>query len=229
MLQDELKKQVAQAAIDLVIPKLAPDDVLGIGTGTTANFFIDLLAPYKDKFRGTISSSEQSSKLLESHGIKVFSLSDVPRLRFYVDGADEINSRLQMIKGGGAALTREKIVAAVSDEFVCIADESKWVEILGKFPLPVEIVPIARNHVINELAQLGVTAEYREGVITDNGGEILDIHGLTINDAPTMEVRINQITGVITNGIFALRPADIVLLATEDGVKSITIKAQVNR
>ncbi len=221
MTQDELKQAVAQAAIDYVIPRLQPGDILGIGTGSTANYFIDLLAQHKGTFKATVASSSMSEQRLRDNGIEVVDLNAVDSVKIYVDGADETNAQLHLIKGGGAALTREKIVAACSHEFVCIADGSKWVDVLGAFPLPVEVVPMARQHVARELEKLGGKPVYREGVITDNGGEILDVHNLKITDAPDLEQRINHITGVITNGLFALRAADVLLLGSESGVRTL--------
>lgn len=222
MTQDQLKQAVAQAALDYVLPKLQTSDILGIGTGSTANFFIDLLAEHKDKFSATVASSAASAERLEGHGITVLDLNEIDTVKIYVDGADESNSQLHLIKGGGAALTREKIVAACSEEFVCIADQSKWVDVLGQFPLPVEVIPMARNHVAAELEKLGGRPVYREGVVTDNGGDILDVHDMKIENAIELEAKINHITGVITNGLFALRPADVLLLGTETGVNTIT-------
>ena len=221
MTQDELKRAVAKAAIDYIQPKLNPSDILGIGTGSTANFFIDMLAELKDQFHGAVASSEASAKRLTEHGIKVFDLNDVPSLSIYIDGADEINSKLEAIKGGGAALTREKIVAACSNEFVCIADETKQVDTLGRFPLPVEVIPMAREHVARELIKLGGTPVYREGVVTDNQCDILDVKDLHIDDAKSLEASINHITGVVTNGLFAIAPANVLLLGTQSGVKTI--------
>ncbi len=224
MTQDELKLAVAQAAIDYVIPKIRPDDILGIGTGSTANHFIDLLGEHKEKFAGTVASSNASADRLKQLGIDVVELNSVAHIKCYIDGADETNPSLQLIKGGGAALTREKIVAASADEFICIADDSKWVETLGEFPLPVEVIPMAINHVRKALEALGGTPVYREGVITDNGGAILDVHGLHIEAPIELEAQINHITGVITNGLFSMRPADLLLLGSKDGVKTITAK-----
>lgn len=221
MTQDELKQAVAQAAIDYVIPRLQADDILGIGTGSTANYFIDFLAQHKGCFRATVASSSASEQRLQAHGIEVVDLNTVESMKIYVDGADETNAQLHLIKGGGAALTREKIVAACAEEFVCIADDSKWVDILGAFPLPVEVIPMARQHVARELEKLGGKPVYREGVITDNGGEILDVHNLKITDAPALEQHINHITGVITNGLFALRRADVLLLGSDNGVRTL--------
>lgn len=221
MTQDELKRAVAQAAVAYVVPKLSPNDIIGIGTGSTANFFIDMLAPHKQSFAGTVASSEGSAERLKSHGISVFDLNEISSIALYVDGADESNQQLHLIKGGGAALTREKIVAANAKEFVCIADESKWVTTLGAFPLPVEVIPMAREYVTRELEKLGGKPVYREGVVTDNHCDILDVHGLDIHDAAALEQQINHITGVVTNGLFAMRPADIILLGTSEGVKTI--------
>ena len=209
--QDQLKKQVAASAIDYCMGKLQKSDILGIGTGSTANFFIDMLGAHKDRFSATVASSEASAERLRTQGIQVLDLRDVDRIAIYVDGADEINPKKQMIKGGGAALTREKIVAAASDEFVCIVDHSKQVKILGAFPLPIEVIPMATRLVAKELKKLGGTPVLREGVITDNGNAIIDVHGLQIENAPEMERFLNQITGVVTNGLFAVSPADRVL------------------
>ncbi|ROR98862.1 ribose-5-phosphate isomerase [Sinobacterium caligoides] len=221
MTQDELKKSVALAAIDYIKPKLSSDTIVGIGTGSTANFFIDALAELKDLFAGTVASSESSAERLRSHGIEVFELNSVDNVSLYVDGADESNHALQLIKGGGAALTREKIVTAVADEFICIADESKLVEGLGAFPLPVEVIPMARSHVGRELVKLGCSPVYREGVITDNNNIIIDCYDFPINEAINIERAINNIVGVVTNGLFAERPADVLLLATQQGVKTL--------
>ena len=221
MTQDELKQAVAQAALDYILPHLEDDMVIGIGTGSTANFFIDALAKVKDRFDGAVASSEASADRLKSHGIPVYDLNSISELRFYIDGADESNDNLHLIKGGGAALTREKIVAAVAEEFICIADESKMVDVLGRFPLPVEVIPMARSHVARELVRLGGDPAYREDVVTDNGNVILDVWNMSITDPVGMEKSINQITGVVTNGLFASRPANVLLLGTEDGVKTI--------
>ncbi|GLS24912.1 ribose-5-phosphate isomerase RpiA [Marinibactrum halimedae] len=223
--QDRLKLAVAQAAIDYIKPKLEPDTIVGIGTGSTAAFFIDLLAPLKGLFDGTVASSEASAEQLKGHGISVYDLNAVDNVAVYVDGADETNAQLELIKGGGAALTREKIITAVADEFVCIADESKWVDTLGAFPLPVEVIPMARAHVARELVKLGGDPVYRDGVVTDNGNHILDVHGLHIHNPKSLERAINGIVGVVTNGLFADRPADVLLLGTENGVKTFTARA----
>ena len=221
MTQDELKQAVAQAAADYVAQHAPAGSIIGVGTGSTANFFIDALAPLKDRFRGAVASSEATRKRLEGHGIPVLDLNDVEDIPIYVDGADEIDGGLNMIKGGGGALTREKIVAAVAREFVCICDASKLVATLGKFPLPVEVIPMARAHVARELAKLGGTPVERAGFVTDNGNVILDVHGLAITDPKGLEAQINQITGVVTNGLFAERPADLLLLATPEGVRTL--------
>ena len=206
--QDELKKQVAAAAIDYCMSKIQLDDILGIGTGSTANFFIDMLGKYNHRFVAAVASSEASAQRLEAQNITVLDLREVDRIAIYIDGADEVNSKKEMIKGGGAALTREKIVAAASDEFVCIVDNSKHVDVLGKFPLPIEVIPMATRLVSKEIEQLGGTPVLRERVITDNGNAIIDVHGLQIENAPEMERSLNQITGVVTNGLFAIAPAD---------------------
>jgi len=225
MNQDELKKAVAAAALDYTLKKIEPDSIIGIGTGSTTNFFIDLLAAHKADFSGAVASSEASAQRLKSHGIPVYDLNTVNDVQIYVDGADESNARLELIKGGGAALTREKIVAAVAREFLCIADDSKWVDHLGAFPLPVEVIPMARSHVGRELVKLGGDPVYREGVVTDNGNIIIDVHHLhPIGSPRALEEKINNITGVITNGLFALRPADVLLLGSASGVK--TLRAQ---
>jgi ribose 5-phosphate isomerase A len=221
MTQDELKQAVAQAAADYVAQHAPAGSVIGVGTGSTANFFIDALAPLKSKYRGAVASSEATRKRLEGHGFPVLDLNDVDDIPVYVDGADEITRGLHMIKGGGGALTREKIVAAVSRTFVCIADGSKLVETLGKFPLPVEVIPMARAHVARELAKLGGEPVLRQGFTTDNGNLILDVKGLCITDPVGLETRINQITGVVTNGLFAVRGANVLLLGTPEGVQTL--------
>jgi ribose 5-phosphate isomerase A len=221
MTQDALKQAVAQAALDYIKPRLERDTVLGIGTGYTANLFIDLLATLRCDFNTTVASSEASAARLRQHGIQVSDLNSVNQVDFYIDGADEANAALQLIKGGGAALTREKIVAAVARTFICIADESKRVHTLGQFPLPVEVIPMARSHVARELVKLGGDPVYREGVVTDNGNVILDVHNFSIPQPLAMEAKINNITGVVTNGLFALRPADVLLLGTAKGVETL--------
>lgn len=220
MTQDQLKQAVAQAAVDLILPQLTEKSIVGIGTGSTANFFIDLLAKHKMDFDGAVASSEATAARLKGHGIPVYDLNSVQELEFYVDGADECNKYLELIKGGGAALTREKIVAAVAGTFVCIADESKRVDLLGAFPLPVEVIPMARSHVARELVKLGGDPVYREGVVTDNGNVILDVYNLQITNPRELEAKINNIVGVVTNGLFAARPADVLLLGTSKGVET---------
>lgn len=222
MTQDELKKAVAKAAIDYIAPRLERESVIGVGTGSTANFFIDMLAELKNDFDGAVASSEATAERLKSHGIAVYDLNSAGELEFYVDGADETNERLELIKGGGAALTREKIVAAVAKTFICIADDSKMVGILGAFPLPVEVIPMARSHVGREIVKLGGDPVYREGVVTDNGNIIIDIHNMDISRPIYVEEQLNNIVGVVTNGLFARRRADLLLLGTKDGVKSIS-------
>ncbi|MGQ9424953.1 ribose-5-phosphate isomerase RpiA [Gilvimarinus sp. F26214L] len=222
MNQDQLKQAVAQAAVEYIRPRLERDTIVGVGTGSTANLFIDELARIKQTFDGAVASSEASAERLKKHGIPVYELNAVDRVAVYVDGADESNGRLQLIKGGGAALTREKIVAAVAEEFVCIADESKWVDVLGAFPLPVEVIPMARSHVGRELLALGADPVYRQGVVTDNGNIIIDCHNMKIQDPLQLESDINQIVGTVTNGLFARRPADILLLGTASGVQTKT-------
>jgi ribose 5-phosphate isomerase A len=221
MTQDELKQAVADAALAYIQPRLESETILGIGTGSTANLFIDALARIKGQINGTVASSEASAQRLKSHGIPVYELNTVDQVDFYVDGADESNRALQLIKGGGAALTREKIVSAVAREFICIADESKLVHTLGEFPLPVEVIPMARSHVARELVKLGGDPVYREGVVTDNDNVILDVYNFLIAQPLSMEGKINNITGVVTNGLFALRPADVLFLGTSEGVKTL--------
>ena len=218
MTQDELKQAVARAALAYVVE----GKIVGVGTGSTARMFIDALAEMKDRIAGAVASSEDTKSRLEAHGIKVFDLNEVTDLPVYIDGADEINAEMHMIKGGGAALTREKIVSAVATKFICIADGSKFVPVLGKFPLPVEVIPMAWTYVQRELTKLGGTVTLREGVITDNGNLILDVKGLQIVDPVDLESRINQIVGVVTNGLFASRPADVCLLGTSSGVQTMS-------
>jgi ribose 5-phosphate isomerase A len=215
MTQDELKAQVAAAALDYV-----PDDaIIGVGTGSTANMFIDALAQRKSRIRAAVASSEASAARLRSHGLTVLELNAVEDLPVYVDGADEITEQFAMIKGGGGALTREKIVAAVARRFVCIADQSKLVATLGRFPLPVEVIPMARAYVEREMIKRGALPQLRAGFSTDNGNQILDLHGLAITEPARLEAEINQIAGVVTNGLFALRGADVLLLGTPQGVR----------
>ncbi|MBW8902067.1 MAG: ribose-5-phosphate isomerase RpiA [Massilia sp.] len=224
MTQDELKQAVARAAI----PYVVDGEIIGVGTGSTANFFIDELALIKHRIKGTVASSEATAARLRGHGIPVHDLNEVESIAVYIDGADEITAQGAMIKGGGAALTREKIVASVSRQFVCIADGSKLVEVMGKFALPVEVLPMARNAVMRQLAALGgqpklrVKAGTDEAFITDNGGELIDVAGLQIADPVGLEAQINQIVGVIAVGLFARRGADVCLLGTADGVKTLT-------
>lgn len=221
MNQDELKQAVAKAAVDHIVPHLDSDSVVGVGTGSTANLFIDYLAEHRNEFDGAVASSEATAERLKGHGIPVYDLNSVSELEFYVDGADETNEHLELIKGGGGALTREKIVAAVARNFICIADGSKKVDILGRFPLPVEVIPMARSYVGREIVKLGGDPVYREGFTTDNGNIILDIHNLDISRPIEIEERLNNIVGVVTNGLFALRPADLLLLGTAEGVRRL--------
>ena len=217
--QNALKAAVAEAALDHVVK----GEILGVGTGSTTRLFIDALAKIKHTFPGAVASSEDTRKRLEGHGIKVFDLNDVTNIAVYIDGADEITPEMHMIKGGGAALTREKIVTAVSEKFVCIVDESKVVDVLGKFPLPVEVIPSARAYVMRELTKFGGTPVLREGVITDNGNVIVDVKGLKIIDPVDMETRLNQIAGVVCNGLFACKPANVCLIGSAAGVKCLTL------
>ena len=215
--QDALKLEAARAALEHV----PWDAVVGVGSGSTVNYFIDELAKIKGRIQGTVSSSRASTERLKGLGIRVFDLNVVAQLPIYVDGADEVMRSLIMIKGGGGALTGEKIVAAVADQFVCIADASKLVEVLGRFPLPVEVIPMARSYVARELVKLGGHPELRQGFTSDHGNVILDVHGLSIPDAVALEAQINQIAGVVTNGLFARRPADLLLLGTPAGVQTM--------
>lgn len=220
--QDQLKQAAAQAAIHHVLKHLEDDSYLGIGTGSTANCFIDLLAQYKGRLKGTVASSEASAQRLRDHGIAVFELNNTGGVQIYVDGADEVNPGLELIKGGGGALTREKIIAAAAKEFVCIADESKLVDHLGDFAVPVEVIPMARSYVAREIFKLGGEAVYRQGVVTDNGNIILDIQRLHPIAMPkALEEKLNNIAGLVTNGLFALRPADVLLLSTPQGVRTL--------
>jgi ribose 5-phosphate isomerase A len=219
MTQDEQKRAVAKAAIQYV----PEDSIIGVGTGSTANYFIDELSSIKRNLNGAIASSEVTARRLRDHGIEVLDLNSVDDLPVYVDGADEITEHLHMIKGGGGALTREKIVASVARKFICIADKSKFVPILGKFPLPVEVIPMARGHVAREIARLGGQPMLRQGFTTDNGNVILDVHGLQILDPVELETALNQITGVVTNGLFARRGADVLLLSSDEGIRTIHI------
>jgi ribose 5-phosphate isomerase A len=215
--QQELKRQVGAAALEY----LSDGMILGVGTGSTVNAMLDQLGPWVPRLKGAVSSSEGSTTRLKALGIPVLDLNEVDVLGVYIDGADEANQRLQLIKGGGAALTREKIIAAAAHRFICIADESKLVDCLGRFPLPVEVIPMARSLVARELTRLGGRPVYRAGVVTDNGNHILDVHDLAIRDPAGLETTVNQITGVVTVGLFARRPADVLLLATGSGVRRI--------
>jgi ribose 5-phosphate isomerase A len=215
---DALKRAVAEAALAHV----RDGEVLGVGTGSTANFFIDGLKPIRHKVKAAVASSEATKLRLEAIGIEVVSLNDVDHIGVYVDGADEINAALEMIKGGGGALTREKIVAALADTFVCIADDSKWVSQLGTFPLPIEVIPMARSMIARELVKLGGSPVYRNGFVTDNGNVILDTYGLDIRKPVELETHLNNLVGVVCNGLFARRPADVLLLGGSAGVRTIT-------
>jgi len=218
--QDNLKRQVGEAAVEYIDNHLANDSIVGVGTGSTANFFIDALAKIKHKFDGAVASSNASADRLKGHGIRVFDLNAVKDMTFYVDGADEADASKQLLKGGGGALTREKIVASVATRFVCIIDDSKLVNLLGQYPVPLEVIPMARSAVAREIVKQGGQPVLREGFFTDNGNIILDVHGLTIKpeNARSLEARLNNITGVVTNGIFALRPADVLLISSTTGV-----------
>ena len=221
MNQDELKRQVAAAALQYVVE----DAVVGVGSGSTVNLFIDALAKMKGRIEGAVAASEASAERLKKHGIRVFDLNSVNELPVYVDGADEVDEQLHMIKGGGGALTREKIAAAVARTFVCICDASKLVPVLGKYPLAVEVIPMARSYVAREMVRRKAQPVLREGFVTDNGMQVLDCHGLTILDPPALETDLNNIAGAMTNGLFAKRPADLLLLGTPDGVKTYGKKA----
>ncbi len=217
MTQDELKKKVAEAALQYVKGL----SVLGVGTGSTVNNLIGMLADFKSQIDGAVSSSEGTTARLRQVGIPVLNLNDTGTLEVYIDGADEVNAHFQMIKGGGGALTREKIIGAASRKFICIADASKYVDVLGKFPLPVEVIPMARSYVAREMVKLGGQPVWREGFISDNGGQIIDVHNLQILNPVELEKEINSIPGVITVGIFAIRPADVVLLGSEEGIRTL--------
>lgn len=216
---DLLKKAAAEAAMQYI----ENGTVVGVGTGSTVNFFIDELAKRKDDIEGAVSSSEESTKRLKAHGIEVFDLNSVADVPVYIDGADEINEHGQMIKGGGGALTREKIIAAVADKFICVADDSKRVGRLGRFPLPVEVIPMARSYVAREIVKLGGDPVWRQGFTTDNGNWILDVHNLDIMKPMELESDLNNIVGVVTNGLFAQRGADVALIAREDGVETLKV------
>ncbi|KAA1286520.1 ribose 5-phosphate isomerase A [Alcaligenes faecalis] len=220
--QSELKQQVAQAAVDYVLPFLTPDSILGVGTGSTVDLFIDALAAHKHAFKAAASSSERSTARLQGLGIEVQDLNTIEHMDWYVDGADEIDAALNMTKGGGGALTREKIVASVSDKFLCIVDDSKLVERLGAFPLPVEVIPMAKNAVARQLRALGGNPVERTGFVTDNGGLILDVSGLSIEDPAALEARINNMPGVVCCGLFAIAPASVALIAGQQGVRTLS-------
>ena len=222
MHKNQLKQQVGQAAVDYIAPYLKPDTIVGVGTGSTTNCFIDALASIKHTFDGTVASSEDSAARLKSYDIPVFDLNSIRDMMFYVDGADEANHRFQLIKGGGGALTREKIAASVADKFICILDESKLVKTLGVFPLPIEVIPMARSAVARQLVKLGGRPVYRQGFVTDNGNLILDVFDFQIHAAVELERAINNLSGVVTNGLFAQKPADMLLLGTIDGVIQMT-------
>lgn len=215
------KKAAAEAALEYIENGM----VLGVGTGSTVNHFIAALKSVKNKIETTVASSNVTAEKLKALGISVTDLNAVGNVALYVDGADEVNPYLQMIKGGGGALTREKIIAAVAKKFICIVDASKYVDLLGQFPLPIEVIPMARSYVAREVVKLGGNPEYRQGFVTDNGNVILDVHNLKMLDAVTLEKQLNNITGVVTNGLFALRPADALLVGTDSGVKTLLVKA----
>ncbi len=222
--QNELKKAVAQAAADAVEERLDDGTVIGVGTGSTANLFIECLDRFRQDIQATVASSEETARRLKELGIPVMDLNAVDEVTVYVDGADESTEHLQLIKGGGGALTREKIIAAVAREFICIADESKLVGVLGAFPVPVEVIPMARSHVGRQIVKLGGDPVFREGFITDNGNIIIDIHNLDIMEPARLEEKLNQITGVVTNGLFAVRRADRLILGTREGVRTLTAR-----
>ena len=225
MNQDALKASVARHAAEYIEPSLGEGMIVGVGTGSTANCFIDALAGLAGRFAGCVASSEATAERLRAHGMKVHDLNEVEEIAFYVDGADECNGAHELIKGGGGALTREKIVASVAREFVCIVDETKMVDLLGRFPLPLEVIPMARNAVAREVASkveaLGGKLVHREGVVTDNGNDILDVHGLQIDNPVALEDALNGVVGLVTSGLFARRPADLLLVASQKGVKTI--------
>ena len=220
MTQDEMKRKAAEAAIEYVIS----DEIVGVGTGSTVNHFIDCLAEIKNKIEGAVSSSVASTERMEGYGIKVYDLNEVNGIEVYIDGADESDHYLNLIKGGGGALTREKIIAGASKKFVCIADESKLVDVMGEFPLPVEVIPMARSFIARELVKLGGRPVYREGFVTDNGNDILDVHDLKIMEPVKLENELNKLPGIVTVGIFANRPADVLILGTPEGAKTVLSK-----
>lgn len=217
MTQDDKKKAAAQAALEYV----ADDAVIGVGTGSTANHFIELLAAQRRRIEGTVASSDATAARLRRHGIPVYDLNGVGTVPVYVDGADEADHNLRLVKGGGGAFTREKILAAAAEKFVCIADDSKLVSVLGKFPVPVEVIPMARSYVARQIVKLGGNPIWRDGFVTDNGNVVLDIYNLNLTDPVAVEAELNQITGVVTNGVFARRPADVLILGTEEGVRTL--------
>jgi len=212
-----MKKAAAEAALEYI----KAGDMVGVGTGSTVNFFIDALATIKHKIEGAVSSSEASTERLRSHGIAVYDLNEINELSVYVDGADEVTKHLAMVKGGGGALTREKIVAAVAKQFICIIDDTKLVDVMGQFPLPIEVIPMARSYVARNIVKMGGQPVYREGFVTDNGNQIIDVHNLSIIDPPKLETELNQIVGVVTNGLFAHRGANVLVMGTPEGVKII--------
>ena len=218
MTQDDKKKAAARAALEYV----ADNAVIGVGTGSTANHFIELLATLRGRIEGTVASSEATAARLRRHGIPVYDLNGVGTVPVYVDGADEADRNLRLVKGGGGALTREKILAAAAEKFVCVADDSKLVAVLGKFPVPVEVIPMARSYVARQVVKLGGNPIWRDGFVTDNGNNVLDVYTLNLTDPAAVEAELNQITGVVTNGIFARRPADVLILGTDGGVRTIT-------
>lgn len=220
MTQDEMKRKAAEAALEYVIT----DEIVGVGTGSTVNHFIDVLAEIKHKIKGAVSSSVVSTERMAAHGIKVYDLNEVNGIEVYIDGADESDHYLNLIKGGGGALTREKIIAGASKKFVCIADESKLVDVMGEFPLPVEVIPMARSFIARELVKLGGRPVYREGFVTDNGCDILDVHDLKIMEPVKLENELNKLPGIVTVGIFANRPADVLILGTPEGAKTVLSK-----
>lgn len=221
MTQDEMKRKAAEAAMQYVVE----GEIVGVGTGSTVNHFIDCLADIRDRIKGAVSSSEASTQRMQERGIKVLDLNDVDHIPVYIDGADESNHQLALIKGGGGALTREKIIAGASDKFICIADASKLVDVMGKFPLPIEVIPMARNYIARKLEQLGGRPVWRENFITDNGNIILDVHDLKITDPVGMENDINSWPGVVTCGLFANRGADVLILGTEEGARTVMPEA----
>ena len=220
MTQDEMKRKAAEAALEYVIT----DEIVGVGTGSTVNHFIDVLAEIKHKIKGAVSSSEASTERMEGYGIKVYDLNQVNGIEVYIDGADESDHYLNLIKGGGGALTREKIIAGASKKFVCIADESKLVDVMGEFPLPIEVIPMARSFIAREIVKIGGQPIYREGFVTDNGNDILDVRNLRIMDAVKLENDLNKLPGIVTVGIFANRPADVLILGTPKGAKTVMSK-----